>query len=118
MWRGLRRVHADEQSVDFARMAPDEAPWFPAWQAALSDFLAATPLTDLANAGRYAPVFRWTGATLALIGTTTGRNLARRALLAADAGRTREALAQATGKVEGTDGGNLAAAFLAELYPD
>ncbi len=118
MWRGIRRVHVDEQSVTFAKMAAEELPWYPAWQAALSDWLAATPLTDLANAGRHAPEFRWTGATLALIGTVTGRNLVRRALLAADAGRAREALSQATAKVEGTEGGELAAAFLTELYPE
>ncbi|MCA9593378.1 MAG: hypothetical protein KC776_08700 [Myxococcales bacterium] len=116
MWKSVRRVHEVEEEVRVADMAPDTAPWAPAWQAAFAEWLSATPLTDIANAGRSAPAFRWTGATLALIESPMGRNLARRALSrVADRQRAFQALAQATAHIGGTPAEELANAFLAEL---
>ena len=101
---------------DIDLISLSEVAWAPAWQAAFAEWLSATPLTDIANAGRSAPAFRWTGATLALIESPMGRNLARRALSrVADRQRAFQALAQATAHIGGTPAEELANAFLAEL---
>ncbi len=50
------------------------------FEAALARFLRATPLTDLATAGRRTPPFAWTPETLALVRAPVARALALRAI--------------------------------------
>jgi hypothetical protein len=79
-WRKVRRVHESEQSVALADMTPATDSAEPLFAEAVRALLAASPLSDLACAGRAAPAFRWTGASLALVTTPGGRTLALRAL--------------------------------------
>lgn len=80
-WRDLRRVREDAQKVPLVDMGSD-APALTAdlWLDAIAAWLSRSPLTDLATAGRRAPAFKWSDATLSLISTIPGRTLAFRAL--------------------------------------
>ena len=62
---------------------------------ALAAFFAASPLTDLAFAGRLAPPFTWTTATRTLVATKAGNRLARRVIASSEEGGrfAREAIA-------------------------
>lgn len=87
-WRNVRRVKEREHTVRVSEMAPDIPAAQPLFTESLAMLLAATPLTDLANAGRDVPPYRWTGAALALIATRAGRTLAQRAVERARAPKT------------------------------
>ncbi|MBK7400778.1 MAG: hypothetical protein IPJ34_32130 [Myxococcales bacterium] len=62
---------------------------------ALAAFFAASPLTDLAFAGRLAPPFTWTTAARTLVATKAGNRLARRVIASSEEGGrfAREAIA-------------------------
>lgn len=79
-WKSVRRVQQREERVELVSMARAEDAWAEGFREAVSMFLAATPLTDLALADREDPPFVWTGASLALIATDPGRTLSARAL--------------------------------------
>lgn len=80
-WREWRRVREDQRQVPLVDMGTD-APLLTAdmWLDGVAHWLARSPLTDLATAGRRSPVFRWSEPTLSLISTIPGRSLAFRAL--------------------------------------
>jgi hypothetical protein len=79
-WPGLRNVRVDRNAVPLVEMArgtpTDEA----VYQQALAEWLACSPLTDLANADRETPAFRWTSHSVSLVATLPGSNLALRTL--------------------------------------
>lgn len=77
-WRSVRRVSEREETVRLSEMAPANPAATPLFEDTLKSLIAATPLTDLANAGRDLPAFRWTGAALSLVSTPPGRVLAFR----------------------------------------
>jgi hypothetical protein len=79
-WPGLRRVQRRQRRVGLWEMTPAESRWAGTYAEVLTRFLAATPLTDLATAARAAPTFAWTGATLSLVATRVGANIAGRAV--------------------------------------
>ena len=80
-WPSLRRVNESSKRVPLHSMHRG-APVLVAdgYVAALSRWLALTPLTDLATMSRDTPAFRWSAETLALVSTPVGRTLALRAL--------------------------------------
>jgi len=79
-WRKVRRVSEREERVALTEMLPANPVATPLFESALRMLLAASPLTDLANAAREAPKFAWTGAALSLVATPPGRTLALRVL--------------------------------------
>ncbi len=80
-WRDLRRVREDTRQVPLVDMGTDApAVTTDMWLDAIGTWLSRSPITDLATAGRRAPAFRWSDATLSLITTIPGRSLAFRAL--------------------------------------
>ncbi len=80
-WRDLRRVREDTRQVPLIDMGTDApAVTTDMWLDAIGTWLSRSPITDLATAGRRAPAFRWSDATLSLITTIPGRSLAFRAL--------------------------------------
>jgi len=96
-WPELRRVNIERTGRPLMDLpttagALDQT----AFAAALSAFLAKTPLTDLATAHRATPAFAWTAETLGLVGTHTGRTLAMRAMAFAAAPAVDAALGRAT----------------------
>ena len=99
-WKELRRVEIDARRIPLTEMTlglkgigPEE------FNDALSLWLTRSPLTDLAEAARKAPVFSWSASTLALIATTPGRSLAFRALSRQPEGRVAAALARANAQI-------------------
>lgn len=98
-WPNLRRVHVDRQAVPLAEMA-DWAPVEPAaYQRALATLLSASPLTDLATAGRDKPPLAWSHHTLAVVASPAGQNLALRAFAHQEPSTTAWArTAEATGQ--------------------
>jgi hypothetical protein len=84
-WQGVRRVRQRREEVPLAAMVPDGEHWRDAWSQALGRWLAASPLTDLAELLRPMPALAWTGTTLGLLASSPGRTLARRLLLRAGA---------------------------------
>jgi hypothetical protein len=120
-WPGLRNVRVDRQRVALVEMArgtpADEA----AYQQALAEWLACTPLTDLASAHREAPIFAWSPHTVALVATVPGSNLALRALSvatdddAAAGQRALAALARAAATVPAGPAQSIAAQFTSWL---
>lgn len=120
-WPEVRRVHVDQTRVPLVHMVDGIAGvTADDYQRALLALLARTPLTDLATCGRPAPVFAWSGDTLALVASPLGRRVAARAIArAGSAAQARAALAAAA-----TRGGDLPAeaadavqALLGELVP-
>ncbi len=80
-WREVRRVHVEPHSVRVGEMTEGVAALSAdAWNAALALWLTRSPLTDLAELPRHAPVFAWSLPTLALLKSAQGRVLAARAL--------------------------------------
>ncbi|MDP9150333.1 MAG: hypothetical protein M3O36_10385 [Myxococcota bacterium] len=78
-WPELRRVtivRTPRSLLELAPLAVDRAHFVEA----VARLLAKTPLTDLATCVRPEPEFAWSEATLALVGSRTGRTLAGRAL--------------------------------------
>lgn len=78
-WPDMRRVQITETPISVESLP---LPGFPRehFQEVLGAWLALSPLTDLATAGRAEPLFRWGAATLGLVSTSGGRRLARRVL--------------------------------------
>lgn len=114
-WRGLRRVRTREERVGIEAMAPEGFEGR-GYGAVLALLQRADPLTDLATAARAHAPFVWTGATLALISSTAGRNLARRVLLRVDRiAETRDALVRAHAQLPRPDARELVETFLGEL---
>lgn len=119
-WKAVRRVRESRQDVPLASMAPRDAPWAESWNQALSRFIAASPLTDLATATRAAPEFVWTGTLLGLLATHPGWTLARRSALGGGAAtRVAHVLAQARERLVEVEprAGEPTARFVAELAP-
>ncbi len=79
-WPKLRRVERSETSVRLAEMGDALGPLEARWSDLLGRWVRASPLGDLATAGRSRPVFVWTESALGLIATPLGRALARRAV--------------------------------------
>jgi hypothetical protein len=98
-WERLRRVSKREHRVELAKMPGADAPWAARWLALAARFLAASPLSDLSNAGRLQPAFSWTGASLALLRTPAGFDLALRAVARSDVARNVAAFQQAAKKL-------------------
>jgi hypothetical protein len=116
-WRELRRVREETRRVPLVEMTSD-VPTLTAeaWLEAIGAWLSRSPVTDLATAGRRAPAFRWTDASLALIATVPGRSLAFRALARQRPGDAASALERANAALaEAPDAQALAAAFLKEV---
>ncbi len=96
-WREVRRVtelRTPRTLMDlpvFGAMAD-----FDRFSAFIREFLAKTPLTDLATATRSAPRFAWTRETIAFCKTFLGKTLALRALARLPADTVEEALGRAT----------------------
>jgi hypothetical protein len=78
-WRKLRRVSEERRNVKLEGMAQSD-PFAAEWLRALSRWLAASPLSDLASAERSAPRFVWSGAALGLVHVELGKTLALRAI--------------------------------------
>jgi hypothetical protein len=104
-WPDLRRVRRDAREVEIMRL-PDlfsdratTAPLIELHARAMSGFFAASPLTDLALAGRLAPPFSWTPAVASLVATPAGARLARRAIALGEEGGkfAREVIASVAG---------------------
>ena len=114
-WRGVRRVRTQQQRVSIGEMAPEGFDGR-GYEDVLGMFLRANPLTDLQTAARKRCAFAWSGGSLALIGTTVGRNLARRAIVRAENFElTLEALTRANAQVEHTPARELVERFYEDL---
>jgi hypothetical protein len=96
----LRRVRITSERIELERMGegiPDgESPWLEALEA----WLERTPLTNLTWARRAAPRFRWTPSSLAVVASTTGRDLVRRALAADRTGEVSTSIAALRGAAD------------------
>jgi hypothetical protein len=80
-WPALRRVTTSRTEVGLDSLTRDLAYVdVQPYAAALGAWLAASPLTDIANAARSFPRFVWTPASVAIIATRDGHNLALRAV--------------------------------------
>lgn len=118
LWPDVRRVRRDERTVGLLRLPElfgdreDLAVLTELHARATASFLAATPLTDLALAGRIAPPFTWTDTLAKLVASPTGARLARRAIASGEEGGrfAREVVTQAAG--------DAARAFLDGAAPD
>ena len=117
-WKDLRRVEIDAKRIPLPEMtlglkgiAQDE------FNDALSLWLTRTPLTDLAEAARKAPLFSWSASTLSLIATTPGRSLAFRALSRQPAERVAAALGRANAQIPSSldEARELAIGFTSEV---
>lgn len=105
-WPEVRRVRREERGADVLRLPdlfserPDLATLSELHARAMSNFLAASPLTDLALAGRFAPPFVWTSSAAALVASPAGARLARRAIaLGEEKGKfAREVIAAVAGE--------------------
>jgi hypothetical protein len=117
-WKDLRRVEIDARRIPLSEMtlglkgiAQDD------FNDALSLWLTRTPLTDLAEAARKAPLFSWSASTLSLVATTPGRSLAFRALSRQPADRVAAALARANAQIPSSldEARELAIGFTSEV---
>ncbi len=105
LWPDVRRVRRDERAAELLKVPElfgereDLAVLTELQMRAMAAFLAATPLTDLALAGRLAPPFAWTDTHAKLVASSTGARLARRAIASGDEeGRfAREVVGRAAG---------------------
>ncbi len=101
-WPDLRRVRSERRSVDLLALPEllverdDAASLTEAHARALSAFFVASPLTDVALAGRLAPPFSLTDSARSLLAHPTGARLCRRAIALGEEGGkfAREVLAQ------------------------
>lgn len=101
LWPRLRKVRQSEERVRLAEMVPANAAEF---DALLSRWLGATPLTTLGTSHKSGVLFCWTGPVLALTSTPGGRRLALRVLLGcADVPAALEELDQAAGALAALD---------------
>lgn len=90
-WPELRKVQKTERRVPVLRLpelfdARLALTLSDPFLRAMAAFFAASPLTDLAHAGRLAPPFAWTAATRALVALPAGARLARRAVSTGEEG--------------------------------
>ena len=91
-WPNVRRVRRDNRNVELLRLPdlfperPDVAVLTEMHTRAMSAFLSASPLTDLALAGRLSPPFSWTTAAAQLVANPAGARLARRAIALGEEG--------------------------------
>ncbi len=117
-WPELRRVHIDE-----ARRTLTELPTHGGavdlrlFDSSLGEWLAKTPLTDLATCTRAAPRFRWRAESLGLLSTSNGRTLALRALAREPEAAVDDALGGATRELSkrvAPDAARVVCALLAE----
>jgi hypothetical protein len=110
-WPSVRRVTVMRRLrtlLDLAPLAIDAE----LFASVVGQWLAATPLTDLATCTRAAPVFAWSPATLGLVATPVGRTLALRALARWPQGDVDASLGRATEKLGPHDSASLAARAL------
>jgi hypothetical protein len=94
-WPELRRVSVVTERravLDVEPLAVDRA----RLTEAVAWLLERSPLTSMAACARAAPVFAWSGATLALVATRAGRTMAARAIDRLPQGEARSALGRAT----------------------
>ncbi|HEY2515762.1 MAG TPA: hypothetical protein VGI39_33060 [Polyangiaceae bacterium] len=98
LWQDLRRVSVakNERRLEDLLAHGGMPEHDSGFQELLGSFLRATPLTDLASAGRNAAPFGWSRAGLALTRTTAGRTLALRAASFGAPDATDAALGRAT----------------------
>jgi hypothetical protein len=109
-WPEVRRVRKDTRSVEVLRVMelfadrPEVAGLAELHARAFSAFFAATPLTDLALAGRISPPFSWRETHGKLAASAAGARVARRAIgLGEERGKfAREVIAQAAGDAAAT----------------
>lgn len=91
-WPELRRVRRDNRVVELMRLPDlfaersDAGALTEMHTRAMGAFLAASPLTDLALAGRLSPPFTWTTAAAQLVANPAGARLARRAIALGEEG--------------------------------
>jgi hypothetical protein len=91
-WPQLRRVRRDDRGVEIIRLPdlfPDRSDVLAVTEMhtrAMSAFLSASPLTDLALAGRLTPPFVWTSSAAQLVANPAGARLARRAIALGEEG--------------------------------
>jgi len=78
-WPELRRVQVRHDRLALADMVAEDDELRDSYDRAVSSFLAATPLTDVATCTRSRPKFRWTEAIVAMAGTDAGHALLVRA---------------------------------------
>lgn len=114
-WPGLRRVVVVPERVSLAELCRgmNELP-VERYHGALSRWLGLTPLTDLANAARLAPVFVWQPGTLRCLPVRPARTLALRAAVRGGT-ESLAALERATAWLGDSAVGALARGFVAEL---
>lgn len=79
-WPSLRRVRTSVDRVRLVHLTGGLDAVEARFRSVLSRFLASTPLTDLATLDREEPAFEWTGASLGVVQSVHGRNVAERAL--------------------------------------
>jgi hypothetical protein len=98
LWSDLRRVSVEraERGVMELLAHGGRIEQAPAFAAAVSQLLRATPLTDFASCARVAPPFVWTRETLAMVRAPVARTLALRAVSLAGAEEVDAALGRAT----------------------
>jgi hypothetical protein len=107
-WRKVRRVEVEKRQVSVFALADSSGGDRPAaFFKALGEWLAKTPLTDLATAGRKGPELVWTAPSIGLLATRCGRPLARRALSLGDPTLVDRALGRATRALVGTGSSGL-----------
>jgi hypothetical protein len=106
-WPDVRRVQRRDRTMEILRL-PDlfgdgavDATMNELYARAMTLFLAATPITDLALAARTAPPFAWTNAHAAFVANGAAARVAHRAIvLARDGGKSAfDAIAASAGAV-------------------
>lgn len=113
-WPELRRVRADEKKVALAEMVEGiKYVEQQSFVAAISLWLANSPITDIATCARSEPVFHWSRSTLKFVATRQGCNLAQRALMSESHPAVRTALLRALGRLpQGTMAHAIAQLFM------
>jgi hypothetical protein len=85
-WPDVRRVRTDTRSVEMLRVLelfadrPEVAGLAELHARAFAAFFAASPLTDLALAGRISPPFAWSPSIARVVASPAGARVARRAI--------------------------------------
>lgn len=109
MWRTLRRVRVEKATVRLVALSLDP------FEALLEDWFRANPLTHLLGAA-LVPRFSWTSSALALVSERSGRQLALRAIVAADDARAVHTQLDLAAEAMQGDGSEVAGGFSRELY--
>jgi hypothetical protein len=108
-WPEMRRVRKDTRAVEMLRVLelfadrPEVAGLAELHARAFAAFFAASPLTDLALAGRISPPFAWSEALARAVASPAGARVARRAIgLGEEQGKfAREVIAATAGEAAG-----------------